>query len=156
MTHRPTRRHLLWLAGAPWLLGQAGCGSRPGLQGADPSLVASLAPGGRLRASINLGNPILARRDAAISVVSGVSVGLALTLAAQLGVTAELIVVEAAARSVAAVLASAADIGFFAIDPQRAGGGIHFSAPYGRVHAGGWFGLVADFAALPECSRSCV
>ena len=129
MTH-PTRRGLLWLAGAPWLLGQAGCSSPAGLQGADAALVAALAPTGRLRASINLGNPVLAQRDADSGVVSGVSVDLARTLAAQLGVAAELMVVEAAARSVAAVAAGTADIGFFAINPQRAGGGILFTASY--------------------------
>lgn len=128
-TRSPTRRHLLWLAGAP-LLAATGCSSATGLSGAEAAVLAALAPTGRLRASINLGNPILARRDADSGVVSGVSVDLANTLAAQLGVAAELIVVEAAARAVAAVSAGQADIGFFAIDPQRAGGGILFTAPY--------------------------
>ena len=137
MTHRPqppkppSRRHLLWLAGAP-LLGSAGCvgiNTGNGLQGADPALLAALAPTGRLRASINLGNPVLARRDAATGVVSGVSVDLAFTLAAQLGLAADLLVVEAAALSVTAVASGQADIGFFAIDPQRAGVGIRFTAP---------------------------
>ncbi|MEP7101126.1 MAG: hypothetical protein ABI781_11495 [Burkholderiales bacterium] len=38
---------------------------------------AALAPGGRLRASINLGNPILANRDPVTREVAGVSVDLA-------------------------------------------------------------------------------
>ena len=41
-----------------------------------PALVASFAPTGVLRASINLGNPILAGRDAATGEPAGVSVDL--------------------------------------------------------------------------------
>ena len=93
-----------------------------------PDLVASLAPSGRLRASINLGNPILAKR-ASDGQVQGVSIDLAQGLAQRLGVGLELQVFETAAQSVAAVTQEQADIGFFAIDPAR-GAGIHFTAPY--------------------------
>ena len=89
---------------------------------------AALAPTGRLRACINLGNPILARRDVAGG-VSGVSVDLATALARQLGVPLDLQVVDAAAKSVETVKTGQADIGFFAIDPQRSQG-IAFTAPY--------------------------
>lgn len=88
-----------------------------------------LAPGGRLRAAINLGNPILARRDTAGGRPAGVSVDLAEALAAQLGVPLELHPFESAARSVQAVGTDQADIGFFAIDPLRAQG-IRFTAAY--------------------------
>ena len=91
--------------------------------------VSSLAPTGRLRAVINLGNPILANRDAATGQPVGVSVDLAAELAARLGVELECLVVEKAADSVAAVTDGRADIGFFAIDPAR-GAGIAFTAPY--------------------------
>lgn len=94
----------------------------------DPAVVAAIAPQGRLRACINLGNPILARR-AADGEVQGVSVDLARELARQLGVAAELVVVDAALRSVQAVAGGAADVGFFAVDPQRAQG-VRFTAPY--------------------------
>ena len=43
----------------------------------DPAVAAAFAPRGVLRASINLGNPILARRDADTGDVGGVSVDLA-------------------------------------------------------------------------------
>jgi len=89
---------------------------------------AALAPGGRLRACINLGNPILANRDGA-GVVSGVSVDMATLLAQRLGVPLDLVVVDAALKSVDTVKADAADIGFFAIDPRRSDG-IGFTAPY--------------------------
>jgi polar amino acid transport system substrate-binding protein len=91
-------------------------------------LVQALAPTGRLRTAINLGNPTLAARDAK-GQVFGVSVDLARALAAELGVEAELRAVDSAARAVTAVRYGEADIGFFALDPQRSDG-IAFSKPY--------------------------
>lgn len=93
------------------------------------SLRQAFAPAGRLRAAINLGNPILAGRDAATGEPAGVSIDLARALAAQLGVEAELVVFDTAAKSVEAVTQEQADIGFFAVDPLR-GAGIAFTAPY--------------------------
>lgn len=94
----------------------------------DPSLVAAFAPTGVLRASINLGNPILAGRDAA-GAAKGVSVDLARELARRLGVEIELVMHDTAGKSVDTVREERADIGFFAIDPKR-GEGILFTAPY--------------------------
>jgi polar amino acid transport system substrate-binding protein len=93
------------------------------------SLASAFAPSGRLRACINLGNPILAKQPPGAAQASGVSVDLAGALAQQLGLALDLIVVDTAAKSVATVKAGEADIGFFAIDPLR-GEGIRFSAPY--------------------------
>jgi polar amino acid transport system substrate-binding protein len=81
-----------------------------------------------LRASINLGNPILAHGTAGGG-AGGVSVDLARELANLLGAGLELVVFEAAAQSVEAVSAGRADVGFFAVDPLR-GAEISFSAPY--------------------------
>lgn len=92
------------------------------------SLLAAFAPTGRLRASINLGNPILAGRNAA-GEPAGVSVDLARELARRLGLELELMVFDTAGKSVDAVTNEQADVGFFAIDPLR-GAGIHFTAPY--------------------------
>jgi len=94
----------------------------------DSSIVAALAPQGHLRASINLGNPILASRNATGQPV-GVSIDLARGLAARLGLELELLVFNAASKSVAAVTAEEADVGFFAVDPLR-GEGILFTEPY--------------------------
>lgn len=94
-----------------------------------PALIKALVPTGKLRASINLGNPILAQRLAATGEVSGVSVDLARGLAQWLGVEAELVVFDAAGKSVEAVEQERADIGFFAIDPKR-GEKIAFTAAY--------------------------
>ena len=58
-----------------------------------PSLVVrAFTPTGVLRASINLGNPILANKDAATGEPVGVSVDLARNFAQRLGVPIELVV----------------------------------------------------------------
>lgn len=89
----------------------------------------AFAPTGQLRASINLGNPILASKHPQTGVPFGVSVDLARAFAQRLGVDIELVVFDAAGKSVEAVRNEHADIGFFAIDPLR-GEGIAFTAPY--------------------------
>lgn len=89
----------------------------------------TFAPQGVLRASINLGNPILAGRDAATGEPCGVSVDLARAFAERLGVDIELLAFDSAGQSVETVTAERADIGFFAVDPLR-GEGITFTAPY--------------------------
>ncbi|MBL8307636.1 MAG: transporter substrate-binding domain-containing protein [Rubrivivax sp.] len=95
----------------------------------DSALRDAFTPTGRLRASINLGNPILAGIDPATGAPCGVSVDLAGAFAQQLGVPLELVAFDTAAKSVQAVTDEQADIGFFAIDPAR-GAGIAFTAPY--------------------------
>lgn len=95
----------------------------------DSSLVASFIPTGRLRASINLGNPILANKDPATGQPVGVSIDLARAFADHLGVELELVVFDTAGKSVDAVKNERADIGFFALDPLR-GQEISFTAPY--------------------------
>ncbi len=93
------------------------------------SLAQVLAPTGPLRASINLGNSLLANRDAVTGRPVGVSIDLACELASRLGVELELVVFDGAGKSVEAVTAGHADVGFFAIDPVR-GEGIAFTAAY--------------------------
>jgi polar amino acid transport system substrate-binding protein len=92
------------------------------------AVVSAFTPTGALRASINLGNPILAGKDAN-GEPAGVSVDLAREFARRLGVQLELVVFEKAAASVEAVRTEQADIGFFAIDLLRSEG-MQFTAPY--------------------------
>ena len=101
----------------------------------DSSLVKSFAPTGRLRASINLGNPILANQDPVSGQPVGVSIDLAHEFAKRLGVELELVVTQTASKSVAALKNEQADIGFFAIDPLR-GQEISFTAPYVLIEGG--------------------
>jgi polar amino acid transport system substrate-binding protein len=93
------------------------------------SLAPLLAPHGVLRAAINLGNPVLARRPVPSASPEGISVDLATALAERLGVDLSLIICDKAAQSVEAVRRDQADIGFFAVDPLRSEG-IAFTAPY--------------------------
>jgi polar amino acid transport system substrate-binding protein len=100
----------------------------------------AFTPQGKLRASINLGNPILANRDPQTGAPGGVSVDLAHALAERLGVDLELVVFDTAGKSVEAVTNEQADIGFFAVDPLR-GTHIAFTAPYVLIEG---FYLVRD------------
>jgi len=95
----------------------------------DDATAALLVPGGRLRAAINLGNPVLAGADPAGGRARGVSVDLAGELARRLGVPLETIEFPAASKAVDAVAGGAADVGFFAIDPVR-GAEIAFTDAY--------------------------
>ena len=117
------------------------------------ALAATLAPGGTLRASINLGNPMLAARDPATAAVVGVSVDLARALAQRLGVPVELVAFDKAAQSVEAVRTERADIGFFAIDPARSEG-ISFATPY--VNISGAYAVPQDspIRGLASCSTT--
>ena len=124
-----TRRRITIALGAAPLLAGTGCATPRAVA---PELVKALAPTGKLRASINLGNPILAGRRAASGEVFGVSVDLAQALAAELGVPLEMVVFDAALKSVEAVKSGLADIGFFAVDPLRSDG-VRFSAPYVQI-----------------------
>jgi pimeloyl-ACP methyl ester carboxylesterase len=96
---------------------------------ADPALVKTFAPGGTLRVSINLGNPVLATIDPSTGKAVGVSVDLATEFAKRLGVPMQMVVVKSAGNSVENVNNDKADIGFFAIDPKR-GEQITFTKPY--------------------------
>ena len=92
-------------------------------------LLQIIAPTGKLRASINMGNPILANKDPVSGMPFGVSIDLANAFAKKLGLDLELVVFDSAGKSVEAVTQEQADIGFFAIDPLR-GEGISFTAAY--------------------------
>lgn len=96
---------------------------------APPAMKAAFAPGGTLRVSINLGNPILANLSPKTGKPEGVSVDLATELARRLGVPLEVVAVKSAGSSVENVEQDKADVGFFAIDPKR-GQAIQFTKAY--------------------------
>jgi len=104
----------------------AACGA---VQGVRPELAQDLAPTGRLRAAINLGNPVLAQKDPARGELRGISVDLARELGRRLAVPVDLIAYDAAGKVTDAVKTGAWDIAFVAIDPARATE-IAFTAPY--------------------------
>jgi len=119
-------RHALALAASLLL---AACASAPM---APPGAVSDLAPTGKLRAVINYGNPILAKKDAATGQPTGVSVDLARELARRLGVEAELVTVTSAGKSVETLAEGRVDVGFFAIDPARAAT-TAYTGPYVQI-----------------------
>src|SRR4051794_15243389 len=94
MTDRIGRREFtaalpVALAGA-WLgLGPAEGAVQAGSAPAD--VVAALAPNGRIRAAINLGNEVLAQRDPKTGVVGGVIVDITNELARRLGTPVDMI-----------------------------------------------------------------
>lgn len=89
-----------------------------------------LAPQGRLRAAINLGNAVLAQGTPAD--LRGVSVDLAQELARRTGLDLDLVPFEAAGKVFEALKSNAWDIAFLAIEPVRAAE-VEFTAPYALI-----------------------
>ena len=96
---------------------------------ASTDVLKDLAPGGKLRAAINLGNSVLAQTDAATGQPKGVTPDLARELGRRLGVPVEFVIFDAAGKVFGAVKSGAWDIAFVAIEPVRAAE-IEFTAPY--------------------------
>ncbi|MFJ4890153.1 MULTISPECIES: transporter substrate-binding domain-containing protein [unclassified Streptomyces] len=94
---------------------------------ATASVVEDLAPAGALRASINLGNPVLAQGTP--DQPRGVTVDVAREIGRRLGVPVELLCFDAARKSFEAMASGAADICFLAVEPAREAE-VAFTAPY--------------------------
>jgi polar amino acid transport system substrate-binding protein len=92
-----------------------------------------LAPAGRLRAVLNLGNSVLVTLDA-LRRPFGVAVDMAALLASRLGCDVEYVLVDTAAKAVDTLRGEGADIGFFANDPARCAGMV-FTSPYLQIEA---------------------
>ena len=93
-----------------------------------------LAPGGTLRAGVNLGNPVLAVRDAATGELRGVAIDMARELAARAAVPLQVVTYDSAARMAEAAPSGAWDVAFLGADPAREAG-ITFTAPYLTLEA---------------------
>jgi polar amino acid transport system substrate-binding protein len=89
-----------------------------------------LAPTGVLRASINLGNPVLA--NGTPEDPGGVTVDIAREVAARLGVPVEFVCFDAARKSFEALTKGEADICFLAIEPAREAE-VAFTEPYVEI-----------------------
>jgi polar amino acid transport system substrate-binding protein len=100
---------------------------------ASPEVVKEIAPTGKLRAAINLGNAVLAQKGA--DGPKGVTVDLARELARRLGVPVELTTFEAAGKVFEGIKAGSVDLAFIAIEPVRAAE-IEFSSPYVLIEGG--------------------
>jgi len=93
----------------------------------DSGAPVQLAPTGRLRAAINLGNPVMAQGTPDIP--RGVTVYLARHIAAALGVPVAFECVDAAEDSFGLLVDGGVDIAFVAIEPARAEK-VAFTVPY--------------------------
>lgn len=91
------------------------------------SIAEDLAPTGVLRASINLGNPVLAQGTP--DAPAGVTVDLAREIGARLAIPVELVCFDAARKSFEAMAGGDADLCFLAIEPAREEA-VAFTAPY--------------------------
>ena len=98
-------------------------------QDGSPDALKDLAPTGKLRAAINLGNGVLAQKDPASSEPKGITPDLARELAKRLGVPLEMVVFESAGKVFDGAKTGAWDVAFIAIEPMRAAE-IDFTAPY--------------------------
>ncbi len=93
------------------------------------TVIADLAPAGKLRAAINYGNPVLAVKDSVSGEPRGVSVDLSRELAKRLGVPVELVIYQAAGKVVEGQKSGAWDVAYVAIDPARVAD-LTFTPPY--------------------------
>jgi polar amino acid transport system substrate-binding protein len=94
----------------------------------DAAVAAELAPGGVLRAAINLGNVVLARSDPTDG-AAGVSVDLARELGRRLGLPVELVIYRTGGEVIPALERDAWDVAFLAVEQERAQLAA-FTAPY--------------------------
>lgn len=94
------------------------------------TIVDDLAPTGVLRASINLGNPVLAHGTP--EEPGGVTVDIAREVAARLGVPVEFVCFDAARKSFEALTSGRADLCFLAIEPAREAE-VAFTEPYVEI-----------------------
>ena len=79
-----------------------------------------LAPGGKLRVGVNLGNFLLVNKDAASGELRGVVPDLALELGRVLGARVDLVEYPGAGQVADGAKAGAWDVGFIGAEPQRA------------------------------------
>lgn len=114
------------------------------------AITEDLAPDGALRASINLGNPVLAQGTPTAPV--GVTVDIAREVGARLDVTVELLCFDAARKSYEAMTAGRADICFLAVEPAREAE-VAFTAPYMVIE--GVFAVPHDSAFTTVADVDC-
>ena len=121
---------LRWLPLVVFALIASGCASTSVFP--TPEARQALMPTGKLRVAINLGNPVLAKRDATSGAVSGIAIDLGRALASRLEAEFVPVLYPNAGALVDAAKAGAWDVAFAAIDPARADT-LEFTPPYMEV-----------------------
>jgi polar amino acid transport system substrate-binding protein len=125
----------------------AGNGSAPA------DVITELAPTGRLRAAINIGNIVLAQKDAKTGALGGVSVEIAKELARRLGKPLDYVVYDTAGLVTDAIKDKVWDICFLAIDPIR-GQGIDYTGPYVLIEGGYMVPAGSPLARIEEVDKT--
>ena len=118
---------------------------------ASAAAVEDLAPSGILRASINLGNPVLAQGMP--EAPAGVTVDLSREVGARLGVPVELLTFDAARTSYAAMVEGRAELCFLAVDPAREAA-VSFTPPYVVVEGVYVVANDSDLNAVADVDRA--
>ena len=121
--------HALLYAALPLLVGTVSVFAQSAGGAVPADVLKDLAPGGTLRAAINLGNSVLAQTDVATGQPKGITPDLARELGRRLGVPVELVTFDAAGKVFETVKSGTWDIAFVAIEPVRAAE-MEFTAPY--------------------------
>jgi polar amino acid transport system substrate-binding protein len=111
-----------------------------------------LAPSGAVRAAVNIGNPVLARKGADGGEPQGVSVDIAREIGRRLGRPVRLIVFDTAGLAVDALARGEWDVAFLANEPARADR-VTFSAPYVLIEGSYAVWKDAPFASTEEVDR---
>jgi polar amino acid transport system substrate-binding protein len=119
---------------------------------APPDVLKELAPTGKLRAAINLGNAVLAQKGAD-GAPKGITVDLSRELARRAGVPLELVPFEAAGKVFEALKSGAADLAFIAIEPVRAAE-LEFSPPYVLIEGGYMVRKDSALKAIEDVDRA--
>jgi polar amino acid transport system substrate-binding protein len=120
---------MLLHAALPLFVGMVSVFAQSAGGAASTEILNDLAPGGKLRAAINLGNSVLAQTDVASGQPKGITPDIARELGHRLGVPVEFVIFDAAGKVFEATRSGVWDIAFVAIDPVRAAE-IEFTAPY--------------------------
>ena len=119
---------------------------------APPDVVKEFAPSGTLRVAINIGNTVLAQKDAA-GLPKGITVDLAHELARRLGVAIALVTFDAAGKVFDAMKRGVWDIAFLAVEPVRAAE-IDFTAPYVLIEGTYMVPKGSSLKAIADVDRS--
>src|ERR1043166_5009668 len=125
MAERLSRREIIAAlpvaVAAPWFgFGPAKSATQNSTAPAD--VVAALAPNGRMRAAINLGNEVLAQRDPKTSVVSGVIVDITNELARRLGTPVDMIYYDTGGKIAPAQATDRWSISYLGTEQSRVAG----------------------------------
>lgn len=113
----------------------------------DPALLAEIAPKGRLRVALNLGNRVLVQTDAD-GRATGIAVTLAEAFADHLGLEAEFIHFDGPQGVSSSAQEDRWDLCFLAVDPARAET-IAFTDPYVRIEGAYLAGPHCDVPDAP-------